>query len=561
MKKTLLMPAALILFCAAPVLLPAVEKSPTPLDVAETLRDTVVDADDRTVEKVSEVLFDLVTVHPDDEPALLSLHNRPIVKIRARFATDTPVDRVEGAVDRFTRATAGREIPEAEIRTTSRGTLFLIGSTTLFGISLKDLDPLGDQDLEKATAEIFGKIQQVLEEMREERSVRAILRAIGLSIVATLALILVLWLNTKLGRALLGRLAAGEKVMVKGVGGEMIPDTRKVTAFTRGLIGLTSWATGIFCFLIWLTFVLKRFPYTRPWGEEVYVFVHGTAMSVLLGFAKTLPNVFTIFLIIVIARILSRTVKALFEAAERGKTSLPWVFPETAMPTRRLLTAVIWVFAFVAIYPYLPGSGSEALRGLGVILGLMLSLGGSGVVSQAMSGMVLMYSRALRKGDYVRINETEGIVISLGMLATKIRTVKREEITIPNAVVLGTSTKNYTRLAGKEGVVLYTAVTIGYSEPWRKVHEALIAAALATEGLKNDPKPFVRQTALSDFYVEYQVNAYLEKPERRLLTLSKLHTNIQESFNEAGIVIVSPHYVNDPPHPAPEREPTDSGPV
>jgi small-conductance mechanosensitive channel len=320
------------------------------------------------------------------------------------------------------------------------------------------------------------------------------------------------------------------------------------------MVSLLAWATAIFCFLVWLTFVLKRFPYTRPWGEEVYVYVYGTAKTLLLGIAHALPNLLSVLLIFIVARILTRIVRVFFESVEREKIRPPWVYPETAMPTRRLLVAVIWIFAFVAMYPYLPGSDSEAFKGLGVILGLMLSLGGSGVVSQAMSGLVLMYSRALRRGDYVHIDEIEGVVITLGMLATKIRTNKREEITIPNAVILGTSTKNYSRLAGREGVILHTTITIGYDEPWRKVHEALIAAADLTEGLRKEPRPFVNQTGLSDFYVEYQLNAHLESPDMRLPALAKLHANIQDTFNEAGITIVSPHYVADPEQEPPEPE-------
>jgi small-conductance mechanosensitive channel len=213
--------------------------------------------------------------------------------------------------------------------------------------------------------------------------------------------------------------------------------------------------------------------------------------------------------------------------------------------------AIIYVFALVACYPYLPGSDSDAFKGITVLIGLMISLGGSGVINQAMSGLVLMYTRAHQVGDYVRIGETEGVVTALDMLATKIRTNKREEVTIPNSVVLGTATKNFTRLAGTEGVILHTSVTIGYSAPWRKVHEILIEAANRTDGLKQQPPAFVVQTALSDFYVEYQINAHLEKPETRMAVLGKLHSNIQDTFNEAGIAIVSPHYESDPPNPMP----------
>ncbi len=546
MKRILLPVTAFIVLLAAAPSLTAEEKPLLSQDIAKELGYKLATGPTDSAEDIAAVLVELVSVDPDDTPALLKIHNRPIVTLRARFSMDNPQERVNSAVQRFRKALSGREVPKATLKAFKGGKLILVGDVVACGLTPLDLDPLGDQTLEGAAAEALANLELVLDEIREERSLKSILRALALSIVASLVLGSILWVIAFLNGVVVRRVAAGEKAVAKGVSGEIAPETGKVTAATRLMVSLLSWATAIFCFLSWLAFVLKRFPYTRPWGEQAYVFVYGTAKTILLGIAGALPNLVSVLLIFIIARILARLTRVFFDSVEQEKIRPPWVYPETAMPTRRLLVVIIWIFAFVAMYPYLPGSGSEAFKGLGVILGLMLSLGGSGVVSQAMSGLVLMYSRALRRGDYVRINETEGVVIALGMLATKIRTNKREEITLPNVVVLSTATKNYSRLAGREGVILHTTITIGYTEPWRKVHEALIAAAGLTEGLRKEPKPFVNQTGLSDFYVEYQLNAHLESPHMRLPALARLHANIQDTFNKAGITIVSPHYVADP---------------
>jgi small-conductance mechanosensitive channel len=511
------------------------------------------------VAKTAETLTELISLHPDDEPAVLVLRNRPVVTLRARYTTNSPEERAEGAVGSFSKALAraaaeSRDL-EVSVREFKVGNLLMIGDVAIVGITPLDLDPLGVETLEDATAEAVENLELILSEIREERSVQAILRAIGLSALATLVFILLLWVANRVQGFLLRGFEAGLKAVDKSVDTDTIAEANKVTALTRNLIVFAAWAVRLFLAFSWVAFTLKQFPYTRPWGETAGTFVVETIKGVALGIVHALPNILSVLLIFVVARILARLVRAFFASVEAGKVRTPWVFPETAMPTRRLLVALIWAFALVAMYPYLPGSGSEAFKGLGLILGLMISLGGSGVVSQAMSGMVLMYSRALSRGDYVRIGDTEGVVLSLGMLATKIRTLKREEITIPNAVVMSTSTKNFSRLAGRDGVILHTTVTIGYDAPWRKVHEQLLEAVDRTEGLKKAPPPFVMQNALSDFFVEYQVNAYLLRPEKRLPVLAELHANIQDTFNEAGIAIVSPHYVADPPHPAPEEGP------
>ena len=222
----------------------------------------------------------------------------------------------------------------------------------------------------------------------------------------------------------------------------------------------------------------------------------------------------------------------------------------TANPTKRLIIALLWLFAIVVAYPYVPGSGSDVFKGVSVFAGLVISLGSSGIVNQAMSGLVLMYSRALKPGDYVRVGETEGVVTVLGMLSTKLRTMKHEEITLPNAVVVGASVKNYSRLGADRGVIVHTSVTIGYDTPWRQVESLLLMAAERTPEVGREPPPFVFKISLSDFFVEYQLNAYLTQPERRVPVLSQLHANILDCFNEYGVQIMSPHYESERSTPA-----------
>jgi small-conductance mechanosensitive channel len=180
-----------------------------------------------------------------------------------------------------------------------------------------------------------------------------------------------------------------------------------------------------------------------------------------------------------------------------------------------------------------------------------VSIGASGVVGQAASGFILMYTRAFRAGEYVKIGDVEGTVVGLGAFATRLRTGLGEEILLPNSVALQNTTKNYSRAVAGTGFVLHTGVTIGYSTPWRQVHAMLEEAAMRTQDVALDPPPQVRQTALSDFYIEYRLIAYtgVEEAARRMELLSQLHANIQDVFNEHGVQILSPHYMTDPHEP------------
>jgi small-conductance mechanosensitive channel len=234
---------------------------------------------------------------------------------------------------------------------------------------------------------------------------------------------------------------------------------------------------------------------------------------------------------------------------ERGRIQPRWIFPETAQPTRRIVTALLWLFAIVVAYPYMPGSQTEAFKGVSVFLGLMVTFGSTGLVNQIMSGLMLTYSRALRVGDYVRIGDIEGKVIHLGMLSTKIKSYRGEEQTIPNAVVVAQTTTDFSRFAETGPVFTPTSVTIGYDTPWRQVQALLLLAAERTAGVKHEPKPYVIQESLQDFYVKYTLCVCMDSQERRVFTLHDLHAQIQDLFNEYGVQIMSPNYVFDPGTP------------
>lgn len=179
----------------------------------------------------------------------------------------------------------------------------------------------------------------------------------------------------------------------------------------------------------------------------------------------------------------------------------------------------------------------------------MLTLGSTSLVAQAMSGLVIVYSRALRKGDFVEVSDVQGVVTEVAALATKIVNVRNEEITVPNSVLISSPIRNYSKLAGTQGTLLTTKVTIGYDSPWRQVHALLIGAAGKTPAVRSSPAPYVYQRARSGFYVEYELFVSIDRPLDRIPVLSALHANIQDQFNERGVQIMSPHFVVQPARP------------
>jgi small-conductance mechanosensitive channel len=303
---------------------------------------------------------------------------------------------------------------------------------------------------------------------------------------------------------------------------------------------------GAFAAYLWLTYVLSQFPYTAPWGNMLGHRLRHVLTTVATGIVASLPDVLTVAVIFVLARMIVRLLQSVFTGVELKRLTVPGIQPETAEATRRISTVLVWLFAITVAYPYIPGSETDAFRGVSVFVGLMLSLGSAGLVNQVMSGLVVVYARAIRPGEYVRVGEVEGVVSEVGLLSTKIATPCKEEVTVPNAVMITQATTNYSRLADREGAVIATTVTIGYDAPWRQVHAMLCLAADRTEQERKDPPPRIVQRKLDDFYVEYALLVHVDQPAKRPLILSALHANIQDAFNEFGVQIMSPHFVAQP---------------
>jgi small-conductance mechanosensitive channel len=314
---------------------------------------------------------------------------------------------------------------------------------------------------------------------------------------------------------------------------------------TDGLIALaryTQIGLNLILALTGLTFGLSFFPGTQGvvsgMLEKFGEILAGAGETIL----SYLPNLFTLIFIVIATRYTLKLLRFFHEGIHTKKIRIAGLHPELTEPTFQLLRFMILALALVAAYPFLPGSDSPVFRGITIFVGFLLSLGSTSLVTNIVSGIVLTYTRGLRIGDRVKIGGTVGDVLERTLLVTRIRTIKNVVVTIPNGMVLNNEIINFNAPMLEEGLILNTTVTIGYDVPWRKVHDLLIQSALATRDIIADPKPFVLQTSLDDYYVSYELNAYTHAPERMAMIYSELHQNIQDWFNEANVEIMSPGY-------------------
>ncbi|MGK7954290.1 MAG: mechanosensitive ion channel domain-containing protein, partial [Crocosphaera sp.] len=341
---------------------------------------------------------------------------------------------------------------------------------------------------------------------------------------------------------------------LEGWQGTLIPSIRiknlellsaeKLTKTCKTIFKIVRITITFFVLYIFVPIVLGFFPQTRKIANLLFDYLIRAINTVFTGLVGYLPNIFVVGVIVYLTYYTLRFLKFIFNEIETGNLQFAGFYPEWAQPTYRLLSWLTIMLAAVFAFPYLPGFNSPAFKGVSAFAALLFTLGSTGVISNTVSGLVLIYTRAFQLSDRVKIGDAVGDVLEKNLLVTRIRTVKNVVITIPNSVIINSNVVNYSALKRdlKRPLILHSTITLGYDVPWRKVHEVLISAAQSTNHILKTPLPFVLQTGLNDFYVSYEINAYTNESTKMAVIYSELHQNIQDKCNEADIEILSPHY-------------------
>jgi len=492
-------------------------------------------------------------VKTSGEAVPLLIGQRTIHTFRSPLGLFSASERAEGSRRRIEASFEQAGEGWTSLKTTEQGIQVELDGKPMFFVVPGDASPLAGESTEDLANSAVRILQLAWKERQERRDPRASLDAFLKVAVATALLALLLTVAIKLSKKLrmvaIGKLSAW--ISASDATHFSAPVLRTIPSLAQRFLLLLTWLFGMFVVFVYFTYSLGQFAVTRPASESLSHSILSLGIDTLTAIAASLPGIFVAAVIFLSVWVVTRISGELFDNVETRSTDGVWLNTHTAPATRRIVNASLWLFAVAMAYPYLPGSHTEAFKGLSVMVGLMVSIGASGVVGQIASGIILVYTYALKRGEYVRINDYEGTVTELSLFVTRLRTGMGEEIAIPNALVLGNVTRNFSRIqnsAGRSGYVLDNTVTIGYDTPWRQVHAMLIEAAAATPEILEDPAPYVVQTALSDFYVAYKlvVNVGTDVPAARARVASDLHAAIQDAFNRYGVQIMSPHYYGDP---------------
>ena len=476
-----------------------------------------------------------------------------VTLFRVRGVSAFPAEQRAAAIaERIAALASDRSIPadSVVVRETPLGSEVVASGQRLFGVLDADaqLEGVGRQVL----AETYrGRVAEAIERFRHEREGTVLWPNAARALVAVLALVLGLWLGRKGLRLIRATLDRRYRSRVRNVhvGTVEIVRAEHLWQGLNRALGIVVGLVALVAIYLTLDYVLLLFPWTRAFGNSLSAILLGPLATLGRGAVGFIPDLVFLVILALLTRALLRVIRLFFRRVGDGTLTLPGFEAELALPTDRIVRLLVIAFALVIAYPRIPGSGSEAFKGISLLLGIIFSLGSTSVIGNLLAGQSLAFRRTFRVGDRVKIGEHVGDVSQIRMLTTYLTSPKNERIVIPNSQILNSEIVNYSSLAQEVGVILHTIVGIGYETPWRQVEAMLLEAAARTTGLLLQPPPFVLQKALGTFAVDYQINAYCDNPRAMFLLYSVLHRNILDVFNEYDVQIMTPAYEGDPERP------------
>jgi len=500
------------------------------------------------------LLFALIaeqSVAREQELAPVILDGKVLFKVRGALALPADV-RAQEIADRIAQLAADSAVSPNSFQIEPGKDRMTIRAGNVAIVSVVDADAAIDGLTRGQIAEIqLRQIVSGIERYRADRSAPALFKS-GLA--SALATVILMALIFGIRRLFAGLRAAADRHYQSRIE-KLKAETRKIVqverlrSMLRGLFDVTRTLILLALALAYLEFVLAQWPWTRPLSEQVLGLVVRPLQSIGTAVLEAIPGLIFIAVVALLTVYSLKVARLFFGGVAEGTISVEKFHREWAWPTYRLVRLAVIAFAVVVAYPYIPGSDSLAFKGVSVFLGVLFSLGSTSMIANILAGYALVYRRAFKIGDRVHIGEHYGDVVAMRLQATYLRSVKNEEIVIPNSVVLNTGTINYSSLASQHGLILHTTVGIGYETPWRQVEAMLLEAAKRTPGLLPTPEPFVLQKSLGDFCVVYEINVYCDQPLRSAWLYTALHQNILDVFNEHNVQIMTPAYEADPVEP------------
>jgi len=475
------------------------------------------------------------------------------VLFRVRGASSFPAEQRAAAIrNRIEAVAADPSIRSDMLRSVDSENLTTLLAGDQFLMIVTDADARLEQLTRSYLVRVhMTRIRQAIDNYRNMRNRDVLLRGFLYALAATallvLGIVLLLRLRNRFEEFLDKRVKNRIRSLV--IQSFEIVRAEHIWVAIQGMLYSLRVAAILIVSFVYLDYVLTLFPWTRGLANRLMDLI--TTLLTRMGKAvvDTIPNLLTLFILFSFFLFALRLLRLFFNAIAQEKVKLSGFNADWAPPSYKIARFMLIAFGLIVAYPYIPGSGSAAFKGISLFVGVVFSLGSTSLVSNIIAGYMLIYRRAFKIGDRVKIGDVTGDVTEIRLQVTHLRTIKNEEVSVPNSQILSGNVVNYSSLAREKGLILHTTVGIGYETSWRQVETMLLMAAERTAGLLRAPSPFVLQKELGDFAIIYELNVYTDNPQEMMKRYTDLHREILDVFNEYGVQIMTPAYRSDTPEP------------
>jgi small-conductance mechanosensitive channel len=483
----------------------------------------------------------------------VSIDGRTLFRVRGVTAFPA-AERAAAIASRIREIAADETIPASALRPveSDHSTNIVVGETTIMEVS--DADAIAEAPglTRQALAHIYlTKISSAVQQYRAERTPEQLGRNMFRAAVWTVLLALAVLLMILGLRWMMARIEHRYHSAIDQIESETFRLIRAgwIWIGLRFIVRLVMGIASLTIFYAYLHIVLNYFPWTRPVSVHLRALTLAPLLALAAEVAASIPGLLILLLIVVAARYVMSLARFFFSSIEKGTIKVAAFDVDWSKPTFNIVRILIIAFAAMIAFPYIPGSDSAAFKGVTIFIGVLFSLGSSSLLANVIAGYTMTYRRAFHVGDRIKVGDLIGDVTEIGLMVTHLRSLKNEELVIPNSLILSSNIINYTSHARQQGLLLHTTVGIGYETPWRQVEAMLLLAAERTQGLLRDPAPFILQQSLGDYAVNYELNVYCDQPSEMYRLYTELHRSVLDVFNEYNVQIMTPSYIADPAQP------------
>jgi small-conductance mechanosensitive channel len=204
-------------------------------------------------------------------------------------------------------------------------------------------------------------------------------------------------------------------------------------------------------------------------------------------------------------------------------------------------TSIVYSLSTIGVLAALEavGLGLGSITVFAGALGIGIGFGLQTLASNLASGLVLIFSRALRKGDWVKVGDTVGVIQEVGVRATRLRSEDAIEYLVPNSEFVAGTIVNWTH--SSPYVRVHVPVGVSYRSNPDEVREILARIASQTPHVEQAPRPEVRVTKFAESSIDFELLVWIHRKQvSEDEVTSALYFAIFRAFAEAGIEIPFP---------------------